>query len=75
MKNEMSAASGMYGAGERCMLGFDRETWGNETTWKARIMLKWDFKKRDGGEGGARTGLILLRMQKNTGLLERGNEP
>jgi len=25
-KNEMSAASGMYGAGERCMLGFGGAT-------------------------------------------------
>ena len=33
----------------------------------ARIMLKWDFKKRDGGGGG--TGLILLRIQKNAGFL------
>ena len=54
----------------KCVQGFGRETWGNETTSKTGvdrwIILKWVFKKQG---GRTCTGLIWFRMETSAGLL------
>jgi hypothetical protein len=47
-KNEVGGTYNTYGGGERCIHNFGGD---------GRIILKWIFKKWDGG-GGAWTGLI-----------------
>jgi len=54
-KNESRSSGGE----ERSIQGFDRETWGRETTWKKQASLKWIFKKCD---DEAWTGLIWFRI-------------
>jgi len=41
---------------DRCIKGFGGETWGKENAWKnpgvdGRIILRWIFRKYDGGHG------------------------
>jgi hypothetical protein len=35
-KTEMGRTCGTYGWEERCIQGFNGETWGKETTWKTQ---------------------------------------
>jgi hypothetical protein len=35
-KNEMGGAGSTYGREAMCVMGFDGETWGRESTWKTQ---------------------------------------
>jgi hypothetical protein len=69
---EMSGACCMYGRKEKCIWGFDRDTWRSERERPSKDMgidgkiLKWIFKKKDVNSW---TGYIWLRKGTSCMLL------